>query len=129
MWKDLEAQRQEAELDPAMEAGSDIFELEGRYLGVQRLHALGAQVRAKTGQKAGQKEPEKPNERGQGGAMDVEAGGPAPEGSHSVAEAVLSTYLFLAFQHGRLAALHMRLLTLKDPGHAFERSRMHAARP
>ena len=91
MWKDLEARRQEAELDPAMEAGSDIFELEGSYPGVQRLHALGARVRAKTGQKGGQEEPEIPREQGQGAAMGVDAGGraaPAEEGLCSAAQAL-----------------------------------------
>ena len=114
MWKDLEAQRQEAELDPAMEAGSDIFELEGSYPGVQRLHALGAQVRAKTGQRAAQEEPEKAEERGYGAAMGAEAGGdaaPADEGLHSVAEALPSSTVLPASLHGRLASLHIILLT------------------
>jgi len=46
MWKELEEQRQREELDPAKEAGSAIFELEGSNPRVQRLQALGAQVRA-----------------------------------------------------------------------------------
>ena len=91
MWKDLEARRQEAELDPAIEAGSDIFELEGSYPGVQRLHALGAQVRAKIGQRAAQGEPEKPQERDHEVVLGVKAGGetaPAEEKLHSIAEVV-----------------------------------------
>ena len=47
MWKELEDQRQREELDPAKEAGSAVFELEGSDPRVQRLQALGAQVRAR----------------------------------------------------------------------------------
>ena len=107
MWKDLEARRQAAELDPAKEAGSDIFELEGSYPGVQRLHALGAQVRAKTGQKAAQEEPEKPQGRGHGAAMGVgaESGtATAEEGLRSVADVLLNS-LFTASRHGWLAGI------------------------
>lgn len=132
MWKDLEARRQEADLDPAMEAGSDIFELEGSYPGVQRLHALGAQVRAETGQKAAQEEPEKPQERGRGAARGVEAGGraaPAERGLHSDAEAVLSDSLSPASLHGRLASLYMMLLADQGRGHAIERFRLLATSP
>ena len=106
-WKDLEARRHEAELDPAMEAGSNIFELEGSYPGVQRLHALGAQVRAKTGQKAAQEEPEKPQQRRHGAAMGVGAGGgaaTAEEGLRSVADVLLNS-LCPASQHGWLAGI------------------------
>ncbi len=46
MWKELEEQRQREELDPAKEAGSAVFELEASDPRVQRLQALGAQVRA-----------------------------------------------------------------------------------
>ena len=46
MWKELEDQRQREELDPAKEAGSTIFELNGSDPRVQRLQALGAQVQA-----------------------------------------------------------------------------------
>ena len=97
MWKDLEIRRQEAELDPAKEAGSDIFELEGSYPGVQRLHALGAQVRAKAGQEATQEEPEKSQERGRGAAMGVKAmggAGPAEKGLLAAPEALQSSSLY-----------------------------------
>ena len=107
MWKDLEAQRQEAERDPAMKAGSDIFELEGSYPGVQRLHALGAQVGAKAGQQAAQEEPGKPQEGGHGAAMGVGAGGgsaPAEEGLRSVAD-VPSNSPLPASRHGWLAGI------------------------
>ena len=107
MWKNLEARRQEAELDPAKEAGSDIFELESSYPGVQRLHALGAQVRGKTRQKAAQEEPEKNWEGGHGAAMGVGAGGGAAmaeEGLRSVAD-VPSYSLFPASRHGWLAGI------------------------
>ena len=53
MWKELEEQRKQEELDPAKEAGSVIIELPGSDPGVQRLKALGAQVRAQYGQASG----------------------------------------------------------------------------
>ena len=90
-----------------MEAGSNIFELEGSYPGVQRLHALGAQVRAKTGQKAAQEEPEKPQQRRHGAAMGVGAGGgaaTAEEGLRSVADVSLNSP-FPAARHGWLAGV------------------------
>ena len=129
MWKDLEARRQAAELDPAKEAGSDIFELEGSYPGVQRLHALGAQVRAKTGQAAAQEEPEKPQERGHGAATGVGTEGraaTAEEGLHSVSN-VPSDSLPPASLHGWLAFSHMMLVTRQGPGHAIKRFCMCAA--
>ena len=49
MWRELEEQRKKEELDPAKQAGAAILELEGADAGVQRLRALGAQVRAKLG--------------------------------------------------------------------------------
>ena len=107
MWKDLETRRQAAELDPAKEAGSDIFELEGSYPGVQRLHALGAQVRAKAGQEAAQEEAEKPQGRGHGAAMGVGAGGgaaTAEEGLRSIPDILLNS-LFPASRHGWLAGI------------------------
>ena len=110
MWKDLEARRQAAELDPAKEAGSDIFELEGSYPGVQRLHALGAQVRAKNRQKAAQIEPEQAQQRRYGAAMGVGAGGVAAmaeEGLRSVADVPLNSP-FPTSWHGWLAGRHSR---------------------
>ena len=56
MWKELEEQRGREELDPAKEAGSVILELAGSDAGVQRLRALGAQVRAKFGQPSASEE-------------------------------------------------------------------------
>ncbi|CAL5220429.1 g2443 [Coccomyxa viridis] len=53
MWKELEEQRKQEELDPAKEAGSVIIELPGSDPGVQRLKALGAQLRAQSGQPSG----------------------------------------------------------------------------
>ena len=112
-----------------MEAGSAIFELEGSYPGVQRLHALGAQVRAKTGQKAAQEEPEKPQERGHGAAVGVGAGGgaaTAEDGLHSVSD-VPSDSLPLASLHGCLASLHMMLVIRQGSNHAITRLYMFAA--
>ena len=53
MWKELEEQRRKEELDPAKEAGSVLIELPGSDPGVQRLRALGDQVRAQSGQPSG----------------------------------------------------------------------------
>ena len=75
MWKDLEAEREKWDSDPARVAGSTVLELDGRHPGVQRLHALGAQLRAQSvpnGQGSGQdRGQESGQDGGQGSVPDL----------------------------------------------------------
>lgn len=75
MWKDVEAEREKWDSDPARVAGSTVLELDGSHPGVQRLHALGAQLRGQStpnGQGSGQDRGQKSGQNGgQGSVPDL----------------------------------------------------------
>ena len=71
MWKDLEAEREKWDSDPARKDGSTVLELDGSHPGVQRLRALGAQLRAQSA----------PNRQGSGQDSGHNRGQDGREGS------------------------------------------------